>query len=66
MAVFFLRDVDRVALSTCGYHHLNHDSFLGTYLLMVLFFINRKVSRVKSKTKFLSLHFIHQLPGYMH
>jgi hypothetical protein len=66
MAIFFLRDVDGVAFSTSGYQHLNHDSFLGTYILMVLFVIKGKVSRVKYKTKFLALHFIRQLAGYMH
>jgi hypothetical protein len=66
MAIFFLCDVDGVAFSTFGYQNRNHDSFLGTYLLTVLFFIKGKVSRVKFKTKFLALHFIRQPAGYMH
>jgi hypothetical protein len=51
MAIFFLRDKDGVALSTSGYQLLNHDSSLGTYPLMVLLFINRKVSKVNTQDK---------------
>jgi len=33
--------------------------------LMVLFFIKGKVSRIMFKTKYLALHFIRKLAGYI-
>ena len=61
MAIFFLRDVDGVALLTSGYQHLNHDSFLIMYLLMVPFLLAVKCLELSPKQSF-----IRQLPGYMH